>query len=104
MIVYEATKELFIADVIKEKIRGKIDKKFYKKVGYHTGESKRNSMEDSMQYMLKVLYDSKIPDTSGTAIEFRIPNTSKRVDFIISGKDQNLKSIAIIVELKQWQS
>lgn len=103
MIVYEATKELFIADVIKDKIREKIDKKFYEKMGYHTGESERNSWENSMQYMLKVLYDSKIPNTSGIAIEFRIPNTSKRVDFIISGKDENLKSTAIIVELKQWQ-
>lgn len=103
MIVYEATKELFIADVIKDKIREKIDKKFYEKMGYHTGDSERNSWENSMQYMLKVLYDSKIPTTSGIAIEFRIPNTSKRVDFIISGKDENLKSTAIIVELKQWQ-
>lgn len=103
MIVYEATKELFIADVIKDKIREKIDKKFYEKMGYHTGDSERNSWENSMQYMLKVLYDNKIPNTSGIAIEFRIPNTSKRVDFIISGKDENLKSTAIIVELKQWQ-
>ena len=102
MIVYEATKERFIADVIQDKIRDRIDKKFYEKMGYHTGESERNAWENSMQYMLKVLYDSKIPNTSGIAIEFRIPNTSKRVDFIISGKDDNLKNTAIIVELKQW--
>lgn len=102
MIVYEATKERFIADVIQDKIRDRIDKKFYEKMGYYTGESERNAWENSMQYMLKVLYDSKIPNTSGIAIEFRIPNTSKRVDFIISGKDDNLKNTAIIVELKQW--
>ena len=102
MIVYEATKERFIADVIQDKIRDRIDKKFYEKMGYHTGESERNAWENSMQYMLKVLYDSKIPNTSGIAIEFRIPNTSKRVDFIISGKDDNFKNTAIIVELKQW--
>lgn len=103
MIVYEATKELFIADVIQDKIRDRIDKKFYEKMGYHTSESERKAWEFSMQYMLKVLYNSKIPNTSGIAIEFRIPNTSKRVDFIISGKDERLKNTAIIVELKQWQ-
>lgn len=103
MIVYEATKELFIADVIQDKIRDRIDKKFYEKMGYHTSESERNAWENSMQYMLKVLYNSKIPNTSGIAIEFRIPNTSKRVDFIISGKDERLKNTAVIVELKQWQ-
>lgn len=103
MIVYEATKELFIEDVIQDKIKERIDKTFYEKMGYHTGESERNAWENSMQYMLKVLYDSKIPNNSGIAIEFRIPNTSKRVDFIISGKDENQKNTAIIVELKQWQ-
>ncbi len=103
MIVYEATKELFIEDVIKDKIKDRIDKIFYEKMGYYTGESERNAWEKSMQYMLKVLYDSKIPNNSGIAIEFRIPNTSKRVDFIISGKDENQKNTAIIVELKQWQ-
>lgn len=103
MIVYEATKELFIEDVIQDKIKDRIDRTFYEKMGYHTGESERNAWENSMQYMLKVLYDSKIPNNSGIAIEFRIPNTSKRVDFIISGKDENQKNTAIIVELKQWQ-
>jgi len=103
MIVYEATKELFIEDVIQDKIKDRIDKTFYEKMGYHTGESECNAWENSMQYMLKVLYDSKIPNNSGIAIEFRIPNTSKRVDFIISGKDENQRNTAIIVELKQWQ-
>lgn len=55
-----------------------------------------------MQYMLKVLIDNNIPGNVGIAIEFKIPNTSKRVDFIITGKDGNLKNTAIIIELKQW--
>ena len=37
--------------------------------------------------MMKVLIDNKIPGNVGIAIEFKIPNTSKRVDFIITGKD-----------------
>ncbi len=104
MIVYEATKERFVSDVIQDKIRDRIDKKFYEKIGYRTSESERNAWENSMQYMLKVLYDSTIPDACGIAIEFRIPNTSKRVDLIISGKDESGKNTAIIVELKQWES
>ena len=102
MIVYEATKERFVSDVIQDKIRDRIDKKFYEKMGYHTSESEKNAWENSMQYMLKVLVDNNIPAACGIAIEFRIPNTSKRVDFIISGKDESGKNTAIIVELKQW--
>ena len=71
-------------------------------MGYHTSESERKAWNNSMQYMMKVLIDNNIPRNVGIAIEFKIPNTSKRVDFIITGKDGQLKNTAIIVELKQW--
>ncbi len=102
MIVYEATKQLFIEDVVQDRIEENIDKKFYEKMGYHTSESERKAWNNSMQYMMKVLIDNNIPRNVGIAIEFKIPNTSKRVDFIITGKDGQLKNTAIIVELKQW--
>lgn len=102
MIIYQATKQLFIEDVIQDKIEENIDKKFYEKIGYHTSKSERKAWNNSMQYMMKVLIDSKIPENVGIAIEFKIPNTSKRVDFIITGKDDFFKNTAIIIELKQW--
>lgn len=102
MIVYESTKELFVEDVIEDKIERVIDKKFFEKMGYHTSESERNAWNNSMLYMMKVLIDNNIPQNVGIAIEFKIPNTSKRVDFIITGKDGEYKNTAIIVELKQW--
>lgn len=102
MIVYEATKQFFIEDVVQDRIEENIDKKFYEKMGYHTSKSERKAWNNSMQYMMKVLIDNNIPRNVGIAIEFKIPNTSKRVDFIITGKDGQLKNTAIIVELKQW--
>ncbi len=36
MIVYESTKELFVEDVIEDRIERVIDKKFFEKMGYHT--------------------------------------------------------------------
>ncbi len=103
MIVYEATKELFVEDVIQDRIEDNIDEKFYNKLGYHTSQSERNSWKNSMEYMLKVLIDSNIPSNIGVAIEYKIPNTSKRVDFIITGLDDDRKNTAVIVELKQWE-
>ena len=102
MIVYEATKLLFVEDVVQDRIEENIDRKFYEKMGYHTSQPERNAGKNSMQYMLKVLIDNNIPRNVGIAIEFKIPNTSKRVDFIITGKDGESKNTAIIVELKQW--
>lgn len=69
---------------------------------YHTSERERKAWNNSMQCMMKVLIDNNIPGNVGIAIEFKIPNTSKRVEFIITGKDGKLKNMAIIVELKQW--
>lgn len=36
------------------------------------------------------------------AIEFKVPNTSKRVDFLITGYDELGEENAVIIELKQW--
>ena len=57
-----------------------------------------------MQYMRGVLDDNEIPNNAGVAIEFNIPTTSKRIDFILSGKDNNKKESVIIIELKQWET
>jgi DUF2075 family protein/SOS-response transcriptional repressor LexA/DNA replication protein DnaC len=49
-----------------------------------------------------VLEDAEIPHDAGVAIEFNIPQTSKRVDFIITGTRGDGQRTAVIVELKQW--
>ncbi|MGU3473591.1 hypothetical protein ACLBWT_20870 [Paenibacillus sp. D51F] len=37
-------------------------------------------------------------------IEYKIPSTSKRIDFVIAGRDQEDKKNFIIIKLKQWES
>jgi uncharacterized protein len=56
------------------------------------------SWDNSMQYMYRVLSDREIPEDAGVAIEFKIPRTSKRVDFLISGSDQDDRQSIVIVE------
>lgn len=53
MIVYEATKQLFVEDVVQDKIEENIDRTFYEKMGYHTSKSERDAWKNSMQYMEK---------------------------------------------------
>lgn len=52
--------------------------------------------------MAKVLGDEQIPDDAGVAIEYQVPQTSKRIDFLITGLDAERQPKVIIVELKQW--
>ena len=103
MLVYEGIKSGFIDDVNLNRIVDKIYDK-YKQLFGRTSESQLNSWKNSMQYMRGVLDDREIPDNAGVAIEFNIPTTSKRIDFILSGRDDNRKDSVIIIELKQWET
>lgn len=103
MLVYEGVKSGFIDDVNLNRIVDKIYDR-YKQFFGRTSESQLNSWKNSMQYMRGVLDDKEIPDNAGVAIEFNIPTTSKRIDFILSGRDFNKKDSVIIIELKQWET
>ncbi|WP_226086694.1 DUF2075 domain-containing protein [Mesobacillus sp. S13] len=103
MIVYEATKDEFLKDVFDDELVNNIVFNYNSKIG-RINEREVRSWHNSMQYMHRVLSDSEIPKDAGVAIEFKIPHTSKRVDFLISGSDQNARQSIVIVELKQWES
>ena len=98
MLVYEGIKRSFIDDVNLNLIVNKIYEKYQKYFG-RTTKSQLNSWQNSMQYMRSILDDDEIPDNAGVAIEFNIPTTSKRIDFILSGRDRDMKDSAVIVEL-----
>jgi len=102
MIVYQNTKAAFIDDVISNNIENIIHDFFQTKIGFATSQAEINSWKNSMQYMNNVLIDSEIPSDSGIVIEYQIPQTSKRIDFIITGQDSSSINHAILVELKQW--
>ncbi len=103
MIVYEATKEEFIDSVFSGSITDEIYDIYKEKIG-KSGVSQIRSWENSMQYMYRVLEDSEIPNDCGVAIEFTIPTTSKRIDFILTGLNQFKDDSVVIIELKQWDS
>lgn len=101
MLVYEATKQEFLEDVFHDELTTNIINNFNKKIG-KVNESEVRSWDNSMQYMYRVLSDPEIPNDSGVAIEYRIPYSSKRVDFLITGRNDNAESV-VVVELKQWE-
>ena len=102
MIVYSATKKEFMIHVENDSIACEIDACYREKIG-KSNYREFKSWENSMQYVYKALNTQDIDDNCAVAIEYRIPSTSKRIDFIISGLDENDKSNVIIIELKQWE-
>lgn len=103
MIVYQSTKTKFTYDVVTNNIENVILDVFQKKFGRTTTKAEIVAWKNSMMYMENILQDRDIPSDCGVMIEYQIPQTSKRVDFIITGQNERRMDHAVIVELKQWE-
>lgn len=103
MIVYEDSKKGFVEDVKSNCIADRIADKI-REHGINAGQEREYvSWQNSLQFMRNIVDDNEIDDDVKIAIEYSIPLTSKRVDFIISGADSDNHDNVVLVELKQWQ-
>lgn len=102
MLIYDGTKADFLTSVERATIALEIEKNIYEKIKRHTARSEFRAWENSMEYMYKVLNDHEIPENAGVAIEYNIPQTAKRVDFLISGYGTKKEGNVVLIELKQW--
>lgn len=104
MIIYNETKDVFLEDldsgILDEKIYNLVKDRF----GRETPISEVRAWNNSLVQIGMRILRSGIPDDCGIAIEYNIPYTSKRVDLIVSGYDDEGRNNAVIVELKQWES
>ncbi len=103
MIVYNANKKQFVLDVRTNVIATKILNLISQK-GLCAGQDREfDAWQNSMQFMRNIVDDAEIDDEVQVAIEYNIPQTSKRVDFIIIGANKKGEDNIVIVELKQWK-
>ncbi len=102
MLVYQGSKAQFVQDVLSDDIADIIKAKISEKMHRSTPAAEYNSWSNSLRYMKDAVDTPDIPDGCGVAIEYNVPLTSKRVDFILSGRAADGTGVANIVELKQW--
>lgn len=102
MIVYAATKQQFLNDNDNDDIEEVILRHYTRATGKRVGASEIRSWQGSLTYMAKVLRDEGLPSDAGLAIELHIPQSSKRIDFLLTGRDENQAKKAVLIELKQW--
>lgn len=102
MIVYAATKTQFLQDSDNDDIEDVILRHYTQATGKKVGPSEMRSWQNSLTYMAKVLRDEGLPGNAGLAIELHIPQSSKRIDFLLTGFDQAQAKKAVLIELKQW--
>lgn len=104
MIIYENSKSGFVKDAKTGYIADIIKDSFFNVNITHSNDSEFRAWANSLMYMGNVLEDNEIADDCNVAIEYQIPLTSKRVDFIITGKDENDNNNIVVIELKQWEN
>jgi DUF2075 family protein len=104
LIVYQSNKSQFLHHALREDIEDVVSAHFRSATGQHAALAEVRAWKHSLLEMAKVLQDEEIPNDAGVAIEYQLPQSSKRIDFLITGQDAADRSKLIIIELKQWSS
>lgn len=65
-------------------------------------DSEKKAFNNSLKNVRLALLRTPVPDEAQVGIEFKVPLTNRRIDFIIAGEDTDNKKNVVIVELKQW--
>ena len=102
MIIYKDSVANFHRDVFQGVIANKLEGLFLE---YNIGKESRGeyrSWNNSLEVVSSTLKYSNVNEDLQVAIEYQIPLTSKRVDFLISGIDDSNNETVVAIELKQW--
>lgn len=101
MIIYNKSLKDFRTDVTFNMMQSILLKTLREKGLSGGSVSEINSWNNSLHFMKDVLEDSYFDNECQVAIEYNIPQTSKRVDFMIMGNNNDGDHV-VIIELKQW--
>lgn len=104
VIIYLATREEFLKHVREQRIEEEVRERYITKTGHKVAANEFRAWQNSLQCVGNVLQFEEIPPELGVAIEYRIHNTAKRIDLLLSGRNAAGAPAAVIVELKQWES
>lgn len=98
MLAYCKTLNEFHKDVM----MNRIEREVVNSLNIDIGESERRSFRNSLLAISTALRNHDIPGDVDVALEYKIPLTCKRVDFMIAGADDEGRDHLVICELKQW--
>ena len=102
MLLYQGTSKEFVIETTKNEIVDRLEESFKRQMGYGPSVAERRSWQNSLRAMALVVGMSGLKN-NGVGIEYQLPGSSKRLDFMISGLSLDKKKEAVIIELKQWE-
>ncbi len=104
MILYSGSASDFRKSADSNRIAREIEDAYVRTMRRRPNPGERMAWSNSMQFMESVVRNARVADDCGVLIEYNIPSTSKRIDFIIAGKDEADCDNFVIIELKQWSA
>lgn len=103
MRLYAGTSRQFIEDALQNAVADKLRAAFFDHYRFNPGPAEVMSWRNSLTRMKDVMERAELLD-NGVILEYQLPLSSKRLDFLITGTDEKAAPQAVIVELKQWES
>lgn len=102
MRLYSGISQEFITDTAHNQIAEKLKGAFFNYFRFQPSPGEINSWRNSLRAMAQILDLAELYD-NGVLLEYQLPQTSRRLDCLLCGKNQEDVDGAVIVELKQWE-
>jgi hypothetical protein len=101
MQLYSGTTSSLIDDSTKNRIASKLSDSFFHHFRFHPSPGEVNSWRNSLRAVSQVFQEGKLLN-HGVVLEYQLPLTSRRLDCLVTGRNDFTRENAVIVELKQW--
>lgn len=101
MDLYSGPSDAFLQDSLQNQLTQKLEDAWFQHYGFKPHPAEVAAWRNSLDKMANVLRLADLTN-QGISIEYRLPMTSKRLDCMVLGYDEEGNPGATIVELKQW--
>ncbi len=102
MRLYIGSSRQFITDAVHNQVADKLKSAFFSYYRFQPSLGEMRSWRQSLGSISQVFQHNNLLD-HGIILEYQIPFTSKRLDCLITGRDERHNDNAVIIELKQWE-
>lgn len=92
----------FIQETTCNMIASDLSNAYFNYFGFYPSDNERRSWHNSLR-AIKDVFQSSCLNNQGVSLEFFLPLSSKRLDCMVTGRNEEDKESALIIELKQWE-
>lgn len=103
MHLYTGPTTAFVEDATQNRIGALLTDAWIDHFGYRPAPSEERSWRNSLRAMATAVELGRLED-NGIVVEWQLPLSSRRIDCMVTGLDDEASKRAVVVELKQWDN